>query len=149
MPGKPLTLLDDDQWPRSGFDFPLPLQRESAALGVIDVQGYVFDAEGHLSHTVRQHSTELQREYNARADVMITNIQQLLAAFRDANRIVFYTRHGAQLPDCSDLIQRRRGREAAALQATGDTSGHMPAKHEPGYKIDPPRRPVRGRTGAR
>ena len=137
MPGKTLTLLDDDQWPRSGFDFTLPLQRESAALGVIDVQGYVFDAEGHLSHTVRQHSTELQREYNARADVMITNIQQLLAAFRDANQIVFYTRHGAQLPDGSDLIQRRRGREAAALQATGDTSGHMPAKHEPGYEIDP------------
>ena len=111
---------------------------------MIDVQGYVLDAEGHLSHTVRQHSTELQREYDARADVMITNIQQLLAAFRDANRIVFYTRHGAQLPDCSDLIQRRRGREAAALQATGDTSGHMPAKHEPGYKIDPRVAPCAG-----
>jgi nicotinamidase-related amidase len=136
MAGKKISLLDDAQWPKSGFDFTLPIRPESAALGVVDVQGYVLDVDGHLAHTVRQHSAELQREYDARAEAMIGNIQKLLAAFREGGRKVFYTRHGAQLPDGSDLVLRRRGREAAALEATDDTSGHMPAKGERGYEID-------------
>ena len=107
MAGKTITLLNDTQWPKSGFDFALPIRPESAALGVIDVQGYVLDVDGHLAHTVRQHSAELQREYYARAETMIGNIQKLLAAFRESERRVFYTRHGAQLPDGSDLVLRR------------------------------------------
>ena len=54
MPGKTITLLDDTQWPKSGFDFTLPIRRESAALGVIDVQGYVLDADGHLVRTIAE-----------------------------------------------------------------------------------------------
>ncbi len=136
MAGKTITLLNDTQWPKSGFDFALPIRPESAALGVIDVQGYVLDVDGHLAHTVRQHSAELQREYYARAETMIGNIQKLLAAFRESERRVFYTRHGAQLPDGSDLVLRRRGREAEALAATNDTSGHMATKGDPGYEVD-------------
>jgi len=144
MPGKTITLLDDAQWPRSGFDFTLPIRRKSAALGVIDVQGYVLDVDGHLAHTVRQHSETLQSEYDARAKSMIGNIQKLLAAFRDGGRSVFYTRHGAQLKDGSDLIDRRRGREAAAHEATGDTSGHMATKGDSGYEIDSRVTPLEG-----
>ncbi len=80
MSGKSITLLDDAQWPKSGFDFTLPIRPESTALGVIDVQGYALDSDGHLAHTVLRHSEELQHEYLARAEGMIGNIRRLLAA---------------------------------------------------------------------
>ncbi len=53
--GKSITLLDDRQWPTAGFSFMLPIRRKSAALGVIDVQGYGIDSDGHLAGTVREH----------------------------------------------------------------------------------------------
>ena len=144
MSGKSITLLDDAQWPKSGFDFTLPIRPESTALGVIDVQGYALDSEGHLAHTVLRHNEELQCEYLVRAEVMIGNIGRLLAAFRQDGRRVFYTRHGAQLPDGSDLVLRRRGREAAAMAATEDVSGHMAVKDAPAYEIDARVPPVEG-----
>lgn len=136
MSGKQITILDDRQWPVAGFSFTLPIRRESAALGVIDLQRYVLDADGHLASTVRRHSPELQQGFENRAQTMIGNIQQLLRAFRKQNRRIFFTRHGAQLPDGGDLGMRRRGREAAALAATDNASGHLPAKGEAAHEID-------------
>ena len=85
---------------------------------MIDVQGYVLNTDGHLARTVQQHNPELQQGFLDRAESMIANIQRLQAAFREQDRRVFFTRHGAQLPDGSDLVVRRRGREEAALAAT-------------------------------
>lgn len=133
---KEIVLLDDDEWPSAGFFFTLPLRRESAALGVIDVQRYALNADGHLAHTVEQHCPQLQQAFLKRTDAMVANIQRLQAAFREQNRRVFFTRHGAQLSDGSDLVARRRGREAAALAATGEASGHMAVKGDAAYEID-------------
>ena len=133
---KQITILDDMEWPTSGFSFELPIRPESTALGVIDAQRYALDGDGHLAHTVRKHDPELQRGFEERAEVMIANIQQLLAAFRAEKRRVFFTRHGAQTPDGADLIVRRRGRESAALEATDEASGHLSAKGDLAYEID-------------
>jgi len=58
---------------------------------------------------------------------MIENIGKLLVVFREAGRRVVFTRHGSQLPDGSDLVQRRRGREAnVAAATTGDAPGTWP-----------------------
>ncbi len=133
---KQIALLEDSEWPGAGFDFKLPIHRESAALGVIDVQGYSLNAEGHLAHTVAQHSAELHEGFLKRAEEMIANIQRLQATFRDMNRRVFFTRHGTQLPDGSDLVIRRRGREQAALAATDEAGGHMAVKGDPAYEIE-------------
>ena len=133
---KQITLLDDRQWPSVGFSFTLPIRRESAALGVIDVQGYVLNADGHLARSVGQFSPDLQQGFLQRVEAMITNIQRLQAAFREQYRRVFFTRHGAQLSDGSDMVVRRRGREEVARAATGKAGGHMAVKGEAAYEID-------------
>jgi len=135
MQGKQITLLDDEQWPTEGFGFELPIRTEAAALGIIDVQHYCIDPEENLAHVVKEHCPELFNDYTARIQQMIKNIKKLQAAFRSAGRKVFFTRHGSQSSDGSDLIVRRRGREQAALQATDDKAGHMPMKGQKGYEV--------------
>lgn len=136
MAGKQITILDDSQWPSSGYSFTLPIRPESTALGVIDVQGYTLDSQHDLARTVREHDPELQRGFLHRAEIMIGNIQKLLASFRENNRRVLFTRHGAQSPDGADLVVRRRSREATAMAATDDASGHMAVKGDAAYEID-------------
>lgn len=135
MPAQ-IEILTDEEWPGGGFAFELPIRPESTALVVIDVQGYALDANGHLAGTVRRHNPHLQEQYLARVETMIGNIQRLLNVFRRDRRRVIYTRHGAQLRDGSDLIIRRRDREAASLTATGERSGHLAVKGDSGYEID-------------
>lgn len=144
MAGKQITILDDSQWPSAGYAFTLPIRPETTALAVIDVQGYTLDSQHDLARTVREHDSELQRGFLHRAEIMIDNIQKLLAAFRDQNRRVLFTRHGAQLPDGADLVVRRRSREATALAATDDASGHMAVKGDATYEIDMRVAPVPG-----
>ena len=132
-----INILDDAEWPTAGFHFELPIRPETTALGVIDVQGYVIDADGHLANTVQRHSPDLQRAFLQRAETMMFNIERLLKTFRDNNKRVFFTRHGAQTRDGGDLVVRRRGREEVALASTTDESGHMAIKGEPAYEIHP------------
>ena len=141
---KQISILDDQEWPATGFSFKLPLQRESAALGVIDVQDYALNTDGHLAHTVSRHHPQLQQRFLTRTEGMITNIQRLQVAFREQDRRVFFTRHGAQLPDGSDLVERRRRREKTALAATDEVAGHMPVKGDAGYEIDQRVAPLAG-----
>ena len=86
---KPIDILNDDEWPAAGFHFELPIRPENTALGVIDVQGYVIDADGHLGDTVQQHSPELQKAFLERVETMVSNIERLLKAFRENDRRVF------------------------------------------------------------
>ena len=134
---KQINILDDAEWPGAGFEFELPIRPATTALGVIDVQGYVIDTDGNLAHTVQRHSPELQAGFLERVETMVSNIERLLKTFRDSNRRVFHTRHGAQSRDGGDLIERRRSREATALTSTQDESGHMAVKGDPAYEIDP------------
>ena len=137
MTGKQITLVDDQQWPTAGFSFEIPIRRESAALVVIDVQGYLLGADSNLAGTVRRHNPALQDGFEERAAVMVQNIERLQAAFRKDDRRVVFTRHGNQLPDGSDMVLRRRGRESTAMKSTGNKSGHLPLKGDAGYEIDP------------
>ena len=133
---KQINILKDAEWPEAGFHFELPIEPDTTALVVIDVQGYVIDAEEHLAHTVQRHSPKLQEAFLERVEIMIANIERLLKTFRDRNRRVFFTRHGAQTRDGGDLVVRRRGREEIALASTEEESGHMAGKGDPAYEID-------------
>jgi nicotinamidase-related amidase len=144
MSGKLVRLLDDSEWPASAFEVRLPISRERAALGVIDMQHYCIGAREHLAHTVERHSRTLHEEYARRVERAIENIGNLLSVFRASGRRVFYTRHGIQLPDAADLVERRRSRERIAHAATGGRSGHMAVKGTPGYEIIPPLAPLPG-----
>ena len=141
---KQISILDDHEWPSEGFSFTLPIRPDTTALGVIDIQGYVLNAEGHLAHTVSQHNPDLQQGFLDRAETMIENIQRLQVAFREQSRRVFFTRHGSQLPDGSDMVVRRRGREEAARAATEETGGHMAINGETAYEIDSRLEPIDG-----
>ena len=125
---KQISLLDDREWPIEGFSFTLPIRPESTALVVVDVQGYVLNADGHLAHMVNRHSPELQQGFLGRAETMIGNIQRLQASFREQGGRVVFTRHGSQLPDGSDMVLRRRGRETVARTATDDVGKPVQAK---------------------
>ena len=84
MAGKQITLVDDRDWPQAGFGFELPIRPESCALGVIDVQHYALDSEGHLAHTVKSSGSPVFNDFSLQAERMVANIQQLLAAFQGA-----------------------------------------------------------------
>jgi len=135
MSGKHIRLLDDSEWPASAFGVRLPISRERAALGIIDMQHYCISAREHLAESVQGHSQGLHNEYARRVEGVIANIGRLLAAFRTSRRRVFFTRHGIQLPDAGDLVERRRNREQIALAATGGKSGHLAGRGTPGYEI--------------
>lgn len=130
-----IRLLDDTEWPSEGFAFELPVRPERCALGVIDVQRYCIDPETNLARVVRQHSPALFEGYTGRVTAMLERIQELQSGFRAQELPVFYTRHGAFLPSGDDLIVRRRGREALALDSTAQEAGHMPGRGDPGFKI--------------
>ena len=132
---KQITILNDREWPSAGFRFELPIRPESMALGVIDVQGYGIDSDGHMAHTVQQCSPELQKGFLQRVETMIANIERLLKVFRANQRRVFFTRHGAQTRDGGDLVVRRRNREELALGSTDHESGHMAVKGDIAYEI--------------
>lgn len=135
MPKK-IGILSDTEWPQAGFHFELPIRPESTALGVIDVQGYALHTDAHLAHTVCRHNPDLQTDFLERTETMIANIQRLLGVFRDHERRVFFTRHGAQTRGGDDMIVRRRGREKVALSSSKDESGHMAVNGDLGYEID-------------
>ena len=142
MSGKHIRLLDDSEWPTSAFEVRLPISRERAALGVIDMQHYCIGAREHLAHTVQRHSQGLHEEYAKRVKCVVGNIGNLLSVFRTSKRRVFFTRHGIQMPDASDLVERRRNRERIALAATGGRSGHLALRGAPGYEIIPELAPL-------
>ena len=128
-----VTLMDDREWPLAGFDYDLPIEPASTALVVVDVQRYGIDPSAHLAKMVREHDAAMFEAFSERMETMVANIEKLLSTFRRDDRRVVYTRHGSLLRDQTDLVERRRSREALASQAQGS---HMPCKGEPGHAID-------------
>ena len=134
MPGKQVTILDDERWPETAFKVNLPVETESVALGVIDVQHYGMDPSADLAHTLKKVNPDIYERYSRDAREMVQNIQQLQEAFRGAGRRIFYTRHGSHVPDGGDMIQRRRRREQQTRLKTKD-QGHLPIKGNKGHQI--------------
>lgn len=144
MSNKEITLLNDQEWPGAGFGFEVPISPEKSALGVIDMQHYAIDPDEHLARAIRSHSESLFAGYARRVAGAIGQTHALLASFREAGRRVFFTRHGMQLPDGSDLIARRRSREELARRTSSSKSGHLPAQGSHGYEIIPQLAPAPG-----
>ena len=136
MPGKRVTILDDPQWASIGLGFTLPIQPDSVALGVIDVQYYCIDPSAHLeAHTMQKLNPEVYQQFNRQVGIMVDNIQKLQKIFRSTQRRVFFTRHGSHLRDRADMIPRRRQREINTLEVTSQESGLLPVKGSQGHQL--------------
>jgi biuret amidohydrolase len=110
----PQTLRD---WP---FPWPaLDADWSRAALVVIDLQNYGCNPEAGTGAMLRERHPEIAAYYLPRmAGTVLPTARRLLDAFRASGRPVVFTRHGPLLPDGSDMIERRRRRDADAIAAT-------------------------------
>jgi nicotinamidase-related amidase len=104
----------DSPWPRFEVDWT------RAALVVVDVQNYGCNVDAGLGPMLTEHYPEIARYYLPRVtQTVVPNAVRLLDAFRATGRRVVFTRHGPLLPDGSDMIERRRRRDADAVASTG------------------------------
>jgi nicotinamidase-related amidase len=110
----PATLADwHFPWPALDVDW------QRSALLVIDMQNYGCNPAAGLGPMLAQRHPETFSYYVERlTEVVVPNAERLLAAFRAARRQVVFTRHGPLLADGSDMIARRRRRDADAVAAT-------------------------------
>jgi nicotinamidase-related amidase len=103
--------------------FPWPafdVKWKRAALVVIDCQNYCANPLVGLGKMLQERSPEIAAYYLPRVShITIPNTRRLIDAFRQAERKVIFTRHGALLPDGQDMISRRRRRDTDARDNTG------------------------------
>lgn len=106
----------------AGWPFPWPafdVDWGRAALFVVDMQNYGCNPEVGIGQMLSHHHPMIVPYYVPRlTDVVIPNIERLVAAFRGAGRQIVFTRHGPLLADGRDMIVRRRRRDIEALAAT-------------------------------
>jgi biuret amidohydrolase len=101
-------------WPRFEADW------SRAALVVVDMQNYGCNPDVGLQQMLSERYPEIARYYLPRvAQTVVPNAIRLLEAFRASGRRVVFTRHGPLLADGSDMIARRRRRDAEAVASTG------------------------------
>jgi biuret amidohydrolase len=105
-----------------GWHMPWPsfeIDWRRAALLVIDMQNYGCNPDAGVAQMLSLRYPEIAGYYVPRLlDTAIPNTRRLLAAFRRAGLRVIYTRHGPLLPDGSDMILRRRRRDADSVGTT-------------------------------
>ncbi|MBL8698128.1 MAG: cysteine hydrolase [Alphaproteobacteria bacterium] len=100
-------------WPSFDVDW------RKAALVVVDMQNYGCNPDLGVARMLALRYPEIAAYYVARlTGTVIPNARRLLAAFRAARRPVAFTRHGPLLPDGSDMIARRRRRDAESSTST-------------------------------
>ena len=100
-------------WPSFDIDWT------RTGLLIIDYQNYSSNPQTGFTHMLKECYPEIAEYYVPRImEVTIPNTRRLLDAFRQAKRNVVFTRHGALLPDGRDLIERRKKRDAEAVDAT-------------------------------
>ncbi len=101
-------------WPEFIVDW------SKTALVIVDCQNYACNPTCGLQKTIGERHPEVAAYYVPRVlDVVVPNTCRLLAAFRESQRDVVYTRHGPWLPDGRDMIARRRRRDARSVTANG------------------------------
>jgi nicotinamidase-related amidase len=107
--------LDEWHFPWPAFE----VDWRRAALLVVDMQNYGCNPDVGLGPMLLQRYPRTASYYLPRlAEVVIPNVERLVAAFRSAGREVVFTRHGPLLRDGRDMIARRRRLDAEALAAT-------------------------------
>ena len=98
-------------WPEFDADW------EKCALLIIDYQNYSSNPESGLSLVMKGKCPSLADYYLPRiTNTTIPNTKKLLDRFRASQMPIIFTRHGALLPDGSDMIERRRKRDKDALE---------------------------------
>ena len=88
------------------------------ALIVIDCQNYCANPECGVTRMFTERYPDVARYYVPRIRETISNTRRLLDAFRQSNREVVFTRHGALLSDGRDLVLRRQRRDKDAREQT-------------------------------
>lgn len=105
-----------------GWHMPWPsftVDWSRAALVVIDLQNYGCNAGCGVAQMLALRYPEIAEYYVRRLEgTVLPNARRLLDAFRAARRPVMFTRHGPLLADGSDMIARRRRRDADSLTTT-------------------------------
>jgi nicotinamidase-related amidase len=99
-------------WPRLEADW------SRAALLVVDMQNYCCNPGAGLGPMLAQRHPDVAAYTTSRLETVIPAASRLVEAFRRAGRPVVFTRHGPLLADGSDMIARRRRRDADALEET-------------------------------
>ena len=100
-------------WPSFEVDW------RRAGLLVIDYQNYGCNPNVGLMPMLTEQFPDVAEYYLPRVtEVTVPNTRRLLETFRQADREVVYTRHGALLPDGRDMILRRRTRDHDAVEMT-------------------------------
>jgi len=100
-------------WP----DFRIDWTR--SALLLIDLQNYGCNPRAGVAAMLAARHPEIAGYYVPRlTEIVIPNARRLLAAFRGAGLPVLFTRHGPLLADGSDMIARRRRRDADSVATT-------------------------------
>ena len=106
----------------AGWHMPWPafeVDWQRAALVLIDMQNYGCNPEAGLGPMLRR-GIRRSRTTTCRASRRRRPERAPAArGFRAAGRVVVYTRHGPLLADGSDMVARRRRRDADALATTG------------------------------
>ncbi|MCJ8331408.1 MAG: cysteine hydrolase [Lentisphaeria bacterium] len=96
-------------WPEFDVDW------DRTGLIIIDYQNYSSNPEVGLGLTMKESCPAIADYYIPRStEVTIPNTKRLLDRFRELSKPIIHTRHGALLPDGSDMIARRRRRDADA-----------------------------------
>jgi nicotinamidase-related amidase len=107
----------------AGWHMPWPtfeVDWTHAALIVVDLQNYGCNPDVGLPQMLSQRYPEITRYYVPRVtETVVPNTRRLLEGFRAARRRIVFTRHGPLLADGSDMIARRRRRDAESLARTG------------------------------
>ena len=99
-------------WPR------LEPHWDRAALLVVDMQNYCCNPGAGLGPMLAARHPEVATYTALRLEIVISTAARLIEAFRRTGRPVVFTRHGPLLADGSDMIARRRRRDADALEET-------------------------------
>ena len=99
-------------WPRLEPDW------DRAALLVVDMQNYCCNPDTGLGPMLAERHPEVATYTALRLEIVIPTAARLIEAFRRTGRPVVFTRHGPLLADGSDMIARRRRRDADALEET-------------------------------
>lgn len=99
-------------WPAFDVDW------SRTGLLIIDFQNYGSNPQCGVAQMLVERSPDVADYYIPRLRSTIGNTRRLLDRFRELNREVVFTRHGALLSDGRDMIARRRQRDDDAIQQT-------------------------------
>lgn len=99
-------------WPAFDVDW------SRTGLLIIDFQNYGSNPECGVARMLVERYPDVASYYVPRLTRTIANARRLLDRFRELNREIVFTRHGALLSDGRDMIARRRQRDTDAVELT-------------------------------